>query len=256
MPMPQGLTNKPDEVHILKGKRALVIGGSGGIGKSVAIELARRGASLIVHGGSSRKRLDRTLAELSALGAEASGFLFNIDRPSQIHELPAPLETIDLLVLAFGPFLTKSLAATTAEDWARLCLLNLALPGALASAVLPGMLERGWGRILFFGGTGTDRVRPYSTNAAYAAAKSGLSVLTKSIAAEGADRNIGCILVCPGFVDTEYLSDAQREYLRSIAPGARLLDAGGIARNAVDLLACDPCAASGAVISFDGGILH
>jgi 3-oxoacyl-[acyl-carrier protein] reductase len=254
MATPQDIKKKPDGTQILAGKRALVIGGSGGIGKSVAIELARRGASLIVQGGSSQPRLDTTLKELAGFGAEASGFLFHIERPSQIAEFLPSLGRIDLLVTAFGPFLSTSLASTTAEDWEKLVLLNLALPGTLASMLLPGMLERGWGRILLFGGTGTDRVRPYSTNAAYAAAKSGLSVLTKSIAAEGAGRNVGCILACPGFVDTEYLSEREREHLRSIAPGGRLLFAGDIARNAVDLIAADPCTASGAVISFDGGI--
>jgi 3-oxoacyl-[acyl-carrier protein] reductase len=238
----------------LAGRRALVVGGTGGIGRAVVLELARRGASLIVHGGSSAPRLESVLAELAAAGAEAEGFLLRIDRPSRLVERLPSLGRIDALAVAFGPFLRKSLAATTCAEWEDAALLDLALPGALASALLPGMAERGWGRILLFGGTGTDRARPYSSNAAYASAKSGLAALTKSIAAEGAGRGIGCVLVCPGFVDTEYLDEAERERERALAPGGRLLEPSQIAGPAVDLIAAEPCAASGAVLSMDGGL--
>lgn len=241
-------------IHPLAGRRALVVGGTGGIGRAVALELAYRGASLIVHGGSSAPRLESVLSELAAAGAEASGFLLRVDRPSRLVERLPSLGRIDALAVAFGPFLRRKLAETTCGEWEDLALLDLALPGALASALLPGMEERGWGRILLFGGTGTDRPRPYSSNAAYASAKSALATLTKSIAAEGAPRGVACVLVCPGFVDTEYLDDAERDRARALAPGGRLLEPRDVARTAVDLIATDPCVASGAVLSLDGGL--
>jgi len=167
--------------------------------------------------------------------------------------LPA-LGPIDILAVAFGPFLRKSLAETGVEDWERLAILDLALPGALASALLPGMAERGWGRILLFGGTRTDGIRAYSTNAAYAAAKTGLAVLAKSLAVEGASRGVGCVLVCPGLVDTEYLTDRERAAQRARAPGGRLQEPREVADAAVGLIAADPCLASGSVVSLDGGL--
>jgi 3-oxoacyl-[acyl-carrier protein] reductase len=238
----------------LAGRRALVVGGTGGIGRAAALELGARGASLVIHGGSSEARLASTLAELAAAGAEASGFLLRLDRPSRIVERLPSLGRFDVLVVAFGPFLRKSLSATTSAEWEELALLDLALPGALASALLPGMAARGWGRILLFGGTGTDRIRPCSTNAAYASAKTGLATLTKSIAAEGAPSGVGCVLVCPGLVDTEYLDEGDRARARALAPGGRLLEPREVAGPAVDLIAADPCAASGAVLSLDGGL--
>lgn len=241
--------NRPFE-----GRRALVVGGSGGIGRAVALELASRGASIVLHGGSNATRLASTLGELDAIGAEAEGFLLDIDRPSRLVERLGSLGDLDILVVAFGPFLQKSLSETSVEEWERLALLDLALPGALVSALLPGMSSRGWGRILLFGGTRTDRLRPYSTNAAYAAAKFGLASLAKSIAAESAPSGVGCVLVCPGFVDTEYLDGPQRAGLELLAPGGRLLLPEDIARPAVDLIAAEPCAASGAVVSLDGGL--
>ncbi len=246
------------EAGTLDGRRALVIGGSGGIGGAVSLELGSRGAYVIVHGGSSRQRLDSTLGGLAGRGIGAEGFLLRLEPvPGSVARLVEALPSlgvVDILVVAFGPFVRKTLAATNAADWESLALLDLALPGALASALLPAMSARGWGRILLFGGSRTDGIRAYSSNAAYAAAKTGLAVLAKSLAAEGAGRGVGCVLACPGLVDTEYLADSERESLRSLAPGGRLAGPGELAAAAVGLLAADPCIASGAVISFDGGL--
>ncbi len=250
----------------LEGRRALVVGGSGGIGRAVALELAARGAYVIVHGGSSKQRLEAALSELRLAGrlrsakggATAEGFLLEL-RPEGsslaglLDALPG-LGRIDVLVVAFGPFARKSLAETSLADWERLALLDLALPGALCSALLPGMAKRGWGRILLFGGSRTDGIRAYSSNAAYAAAKTGLGVLAKSVAAEGAARGVGCILACPGLVDSEYLDDREREALRAKAPAGRLSDPAEIAAAAVALLAAEPCVASGAVMTLDAGL--
>ncbi len=240
------------------GRRALVVGGTGGIGRALSLELAKRGASLVLHGGSSRERLDACLRELRAAGAEAEGFLMELDGgPGCVERIIGALPSlgrIDLLAVAFGPFLRRSLAETAAGDWERLALLDLALPGALSSALLPAMAARGWGRILLFGGTRTDGIRSYSSNAAYAAAKTGLAVLAKSLAAEGGGRGVGCVLVCPGLVDTEYLDEARRAALRELAPGGRLLGPGEVARAAADLIAAEPCLASGSIVSLDAGL--
>lgn len=198
------------------------------------------------------------MAELRGKGAAAEGFLLELKpEPASIDRLVAALPglgRIDILAVAFGPFLRKSLSATSAADWETLALLDLALPGALASALFPSMAERGWGRILLFGGTRTDGIRAYSTNAAYAAAKTGLAVLAKSLAAEGSGHGVGAVLVCPGLVETEYLSDHERRAQAAVAPGGHLLSPGQVARAAVGLLAEDPCLASGAAVTLDGGL--
>jgi NAD(P)-dependent dehydrogenase (short-subunit alcohol dehydrogenase family) len=240
------------------GRRALVVGGSGGIGAALAFELGKRGAALIVHGGSSRERLDRVLGGLRSGGVDATGFLMKLEAsPASIDGLVAALPSlgpIDILAVAFGPFVRKSLAETGAADWESLALLDLALPGALASALLPDMARRGWGRMLFIGGSRTDGIRSYSTNAAYAAAKTGLGVLVKSLAVEGAGNGVGSVLVCPGLVETEYLGEEAKAALREKAPGKRLFQAGEAAKAAVDLIAAQPCIASGSIVSLDGGL--
>jgi 3-oxoacyl-[acyl-carrier protein] reductase len=246
------------DTRSLNGRRALVVGGSGGIGRALSLELGARGASVLVHGGSSREKLDSCLAELRDKEVTAEGFLMELDgNPGCVSRLVSALPSlgrIDILALAFGPFLRRSLAETGAADWERVALLDLALPGALASALLPAMAERGWGRILLFGGTRTDAIRAFSSNAAYASAKTGLAVLAKSLAVEGAGHGVGCVLVCPGLVDTEYLEEGERAALRKLAPGGRLLGPGEIASAAVGLLAADPCVASGSIVALDGGL--
>ena len=233
-----------------------MVGGSGGIGRAVCRALAARGAAVVVHGGSSRARLDETLAELRGLGtaAAAEGLLLPLRRPSDLLGRLEGLGRIDILVCAFGPFVRKRLVDTSAAEWETLALLDLALPGALCSALLPAMASRGWGRMLLFGGTRTDAIRSYASNAAYAAAKTGLAVLAKSLAAEGAGSGVGCLLVCPGLVETEYLGEAERSKLQEKAPRGRLLTPEEIAETAVGLLAAEPCVASGAVLNLDGGL--
>jgi len=242
----------------LKARRALVIGGSGGIGRAVAEALAARGASIVLHGGSSEARLQSALARLGGAGAAAKGFLQHVDESpgsiARMVEAALAHEPVDFLVVAFGPFLRSSLSETSTEDWTRIAALDLALPGALVSAFLPRMAARGWGRILLFGGTRTDVSRAFASNAAYAAAKSGLGTLVKSVAAEGAAFGVACLAVCPGLVDTEYLDETQRERLRAVAPRGDLIDPASIAEAALGLLCSEPCAASGAIVTLDNGL--
>ncbi|MGB4571217.1 MAG: SDR family NAD(P)-dependent oxidoreductase [Rectinemataceae bacterium] len=234
------------------GRSALVVGGSGGIGAHVAMQLAARGAIPVIQ-GRDPGRVAAAVARIEAAGGQAKPLALELNSARDlIDALDEPLR-FDILVVAFGPFVQKSLADTSPEEWERLAVLDLALPGAMASALLPGMLARGWGRMLFFGGTRTDGIRAYRSNAAYAAAKTGVSVLVKSLAAEGGDRNVAAIAVCPGLVGTEYVSPGVRDALSASAPGGRLLAPGEIARISLDLLDADPCSASGALVSLDAG---
>ena len=252
----------------LSGRRALVVGGSGGIGAAFSAALAGRGAELLIHGGSSREGLEAAVAAATAAAlavaqatgrppARVSGFLLALDGPPSlkalVDRLPS-LGAIDILVCSLGPFVRKPLHETTVEDWQRLALLDLALPGALASSLVGPMADRGWGRFLFMGGSRTDAVRAYSSNAAYASAKTGLGVLAKSLAAEYASRGIGAFVLCPGLVDTEYLSGEARARYAAAAPRGVLIDPRSIAEFGAGLLAADPPLASGSVINLDAGL--
>jgi NAD(P)-dependent dehydrogenase (short-subunit alcohol dehydrogenase family) len=160
-----------------------------------------------VHGGEFFPAARAHRRRSPRRGGDARGFLLPIDSPRAadflLRELPKP----DILVCAWGRFFRKSLTELTVEDWERAALLDLALPGVLVSSVLTGMIERGWGRILLFGGTCTDTIRGFTTTTSYSAAKTALGVLAKSVAKVAGPSGVTCNLICPGLADTEYLDE-------------------------------------------------
>ncbi|MDR0785829.1 MAG: SDR family oxidoreductase [Treponema sp.] len=237
-------------MDILSGKRALVIGGTGGIGQAVAAALAQSGAELFIHGGTSQERMSIALAAARSFGVKAQGLLSRIDGNVEpfLEFCPEP----DIVVAAHGPFLRKRLAETTTEDWRLITINNLAFPGALISAVLPGMTARKYGRILLFGGTDTGAIRGFSTTPAYSAAKTGLAVVARSVAQTAACFGVTCNIVCPGLVDTEYADAETKIYNRAKSPLGISLTPEIIAKTALHIL--ESPSLNGAIIQIDGGI--
>jgi NAD(P)-dependent dehydrogenase (short-subunit alcohol dehydrogenase family) len=246
---------------IFTGKKALVVGGTGGIGRFVAVGLAERGAAVTITGGNSQKRLDAVLAELDTSGPEKtghSGFLCRIGGPEGLSPEEAVVHILekaavpDILVLAWGPFRRIPLQETRPEDWRFLVETNIIFPGIMVSSALCAMLGKGWGRIVLFGGTKTAEVRGFSTTPAYGAAKTALGVLAKSAAKSAGKAGITCNVICPGLTDTEYTGPEDRAYHREKNPPGRALTPEEIARCALGVL--ENPAVNGAVIPVDGGI--
>jgi 3-oxoacyl-[acyl-carrier protein] reductase len=237
------------------GKKALVIGGTGGIGRAVALGLAEGGALLTVHGGSSRKRLEETLAAVRVAGGgnEGRGFLYPADRPGAASYILSTCPAPDIIICAWGPFSRRGLDALDEQLWEEAVWGNLVFPGTIISLAIRGMLEKGWGRILLFGGTNTDTIRGYLTTPAYSAAKTALGVVAKSAARIGAGKGVTCNVICPGLTDTEYLDEEARVYNRKRSPGGKSLTPERIARAALAVL--ENSAVNGAVISVDQGTM-
>jgi NAD(P)-dependent dehydrogenase (short-subunit alcohol dehydrogenase family) len=182
----------------LKGLKALIVGATGGIGLSVARAVAAAGADIVAH-GRDEIRLAAAAAELRALGAVVSTICADLSDGEAPEPVLSAASSCDIVVVAYGPFVQKPLAATTSADWRMTALSCLALPGAIATEAATGMAVRGFGRILLFGGTRTDAIRGFRSNAAYAAAKTGLGVLAKSIAAEFAGGGASGVRLAPRF---------------------------------------------------------
>lgn len=179
--------------RVFAAKKALVVGGTTGIGKALAEALAQEGALVTAIGRTPGGFVGDSAREAVQL---------NLELPESRVQALALARTVDILCIVWGPFEQKPLHETTGEDWDRLVLANLAFPGSLVSAALPGMRQAGWGRILLFGGTRTEEIRGFLTNAAYAAAKTGLSSLARSVSLAYAREGISCNVLCPGFVES------------------------------------------------------
>lgn len=243
---------------IFAGKNALVTGGTGGIGKAVALGLGARGARVFVQGGSSRERLEGMVRAIRDAGGEAEGILYDAGGLGGLGDMgiaagileraPPP----DILVCAWGPYKRAPIEELTSRDWLFLTVNNLALPGILISSVLENMITKKWGRILLFGGTNTDTIRGFSTTAAYSAAKTALGVVAKSVALTAGPHGVTCNVVCPGLTDTEYSGGEVQKYNRERSPGGIPLTPEEIAGLAVQILEHPPV--NGAIIPVDQGL--
>ncbi|MBP3773052.1 MAG: SDR family oxidoreductase [Treponema sp.] len=223
------------------GKQALIVGGTGGIGREISLSLAESGADLCIHGAHGGEKCDSLLNEISARCGKSPDLIIQnlLEIPfSELEstELFERAKRTDILCLCFGPFVQKPLHETLIEDWQRVALYDYALSGALLSAALPGMMERRWGRILLLGGTGTSVRREFASNAAYAGAKSALNVLLDSTAAFYADYGITCNMILPGFVDTEYQDTRLKESLAAKMPLKSMICPKSIAEKALFLM--------------------
>ena len=238
---------------VFSGKKALVIGGTGGIGRAITLGLAERGAELTIHGGSSRERLDSTIQAVREMGGKSDGFLLPISGPAAAEEIFARVPRPDMLICAWGPFRQGALEKTNLEFWQKMADSNLVFPGTLVSLALPGMMERNWGRILLFGGTNTDTIRGFTSTAAYSAAKTALGVIAKSAAKSAGSRGVNCNVLCPGLTDTVYTTESLRRYNREKSPDGQPLSVGQVAQAALAIL--ENPSINGAIVTVDKGVV-
>ena len=239
----------------LDGKAALVTGASGGIGGAIARALHGQGAAVVLSGTRGE-----ALAALAAeLGERAHVAVADLSRPAEAEGLVAAAEAAagPLHILINNAGLTRDgLAIRMSDaDWARVIEVDLAAPFRLARAALRGMLRRRSGRIISIGSIVGATGNPGQAN--YAAAKAGLSGMSKALAQEVASRGVTVNMIAPGFVATamtEALPEAQRARLAERIPLGRLGTGGDIAAAAVYLASDEAGWITGATLHVNGGM--
>lgn len=187
----------------LKGKVALVTGGSYGIGMAMAKALALSGAK-VAFNGRRAELIAEAEAEYKAMGIDAKGYVFDITKEDQVNaaipQIEKDLGTIDILVNNAG--IIKRIPATemSLADFKEVIDIDLIGAFIMSKAVAPGMIKKGAGKIINVCSLMSELGR--ETVSAYAAAKGGLKMLTKNLACEWADYNIQVNGIGPGYIAT------------------------------------------------------
>lgn len=237
---------------------ALVTGGGGAIGSAICRRLAGAGAIVLAAGRSTAS----TASIVEELGADARGIVMDVTDPASIAAAVSEAGRVDWLINNAGIADSAPLARTNDESFRRHMDVNFHGPRLVFEALLPGMLERGGGKVVQVASSAA--LRGYAFVAAYAASKHALLGYTRSAALELAKKNIALSAVCPHFVDTPMIAetlqriaqgvnaplDEARAILGRENPGGRLITPDEVALAVSELLDRED---TGAVVELLGG---
>lgn len=243
----------------LKGKTALVTGGSRGIGRAIALELAAQGANIVVNYTRNAEMAAGVVAELEALGVQALAVQADVSVAAEAERLvdqaAALTGQIDLLINNAGITRDTLLIRMKEEDWDDVLQINLKGAFLMTKLVGKAMLKKKAGRIVNI--TSVVGVMGNPGQANYAASKAGLIGLTKSAAKEFASRGITVNAVAPGFIRTDMTDalseDVKAKYAEAIPLGA-MGEAEDIARTVAFLCSEGARYITGQVLLVDGGL--
>jgi 3-hydroxybutyrate dehydrogenase len=252
----------------LAGRRALVTGGGRGIGRAVALRLAKAGVAVAV-ASRTRGEVDAVAEEVQALGGTSLPLVADVARPEDVEGMFRAARTalggVDILVSAAGVATSAPLVRTSDEVWRSTLETNLSGAFYCLREALPEMVEAGWGRVVSIASIAGKTGHPYI--AAYSASKHGVLGLTKCAALEVAEKGVTINAVCPGYVDTA-MTDASvarivektgraqgevRRHLAELSPQKRLIEAEEVAALVLYLCGDEARGITGQALSVDGG---
>ncbi len=244
----------------LQDKVAIVTGASRGIGRAIALDLARRGAAVVVNYKSSAAAAQEVVDTITVAGGRAIAVQADVSRMDEASALiKAALDTfgkLDILVNNAGTTRDTLLMTMSEEDWDAVINADLKSVFNCCKAAIKPMIRARGGRIINISSVVGLAGQGGQTN--YAAAKAGVIGFTKSLAKELGSRNITVNAVAPGFIPTaltEVLTEEQKQAVLKMTPLGRFGKPEEVAY-AVSFLASDEAAfITGAVLSVDGGLV-
>ncbi len=242
----------------LDGKVALVTGATRGIGRAIALELGKAGAT-VIGTATSPTGADTISQALAEAGIKGAGVTLNVTDAAQIDAVLADITQrfgdIGILVNNAGITRDNLLLRMKDEEWDDILNTNLKAVFKLSKAVLRGMMKARAGRMINIGSVVGETGNAGQAN--YAAAKAGMIGFSKSLAREIGSRNITVNCVAPGFIDTDMtrsLSEEQRKALIGQIPLARLGEAADVAAAVVFLASSGAAYITGATLHVNGGM--
>ena len=242
----------------LSNRIALVTGSSRGIGRAIALKLAAEGCSLGINYLSDNSAADQVVELVNKAGAKALALQSDVSNLKEAEEMIKKAKSefgrIDILVNNMGPFLYKTIFDTTIQEWHQIMNSNLNSVFYCCKAVVPIMREQRSGVIINIGAPNAERTQGYLRTCAYAVAKTGVVVFSKSLAKEEAPHGIRVNVVNPGFIETESYTQEKKLEMPQSVPLKRLGKPEEIA-NAVAFLASDEASyITGSVLNVHGGL--
>ena len=246
----------------LNGKVALITGASYGIGFAMARGFAAAGAT-IVFNDIKQEMVDKGLASYKEAGIAAHGYVCDVTNEDAVNHLIATIEkevgVIDILVNNAGIIKRIPMCDMTAAEFRQVIDVDLNAPFIVSKAVIPSMIKKGHGKIINICSMMSELGR--ETVSAYAAAKGGLKMLTRNIAAEYGEFNIQCNGIGPGYIETPQTAPLRvpgnpfNEFILAKTPAARWGTTDDLMGPAVFLASDASNFVNGHVLYVDGGIL-
>lgn len=254
----------------LRGRVAFVTGGGRGVGRACALELARRGAAVAV-AARTEEQVQAVAAEIERMGGRALGCVCDVTARAEVGDAVSRarerLGPITVLVAAAGFARSAPFHEITDAEWEQHLRTNATGAFYAIQAVLPDMLEAGWGRIVAIASIAAKTASRYI--AAYTASKHALLGLVRAVALEYADRGITANAVCPGYLDTDMTAEnirhisartgrspeEVRRMLEGLSPQKRLFTVAEVAELVAFLCTEGARGINGQGILLDGGMV-
>ncbi len=197
-------------------RTALVTGAGRNIGRACVLELARMGYDVVINGSSDRKACESVARESAALGVEALVVMADVGSPDEcrrmVREAVAKFGSVDVLVNNAALRPAKPFLEMSEADWRRVISVDLDAAVWLSQACLPGMVSKGWGRIVNF--TGMNAMHGYAGRVPVSVAKHGVWGLTKALGKEFGPRGITVNAISPGPISADVDDDAESNHHR------------------------------------------